>query len=985
MGRNWSAQKGYSSLPRKGFGSYRLTILLPRPGMDIGLFVPNQDSAFRLWLDGEMEASNGEVSSVLGSSCAEYRPIMVVHHAEGASVELLLQVSNNHLRHGGWANALFLGSPEGIAEYYWRSLLDNAWPIVCLATLFLYHFVTFLFRRKERSYLYFSLIILSSLVNQGFTRRYLFFTLAPSIPWELGWKAQYACLPLFVLFFGLYLRSLFPAELKRGYVAALVALNGAIAAACLVLPTYIVSLYLTIPLEVLGVLSGLGLAVLVFRAAFRGRENAWLIASGILGLAVLAAWDSLSTSFVLPARWMGNLLGVGFIGFLFLHSIVLSRRFAFAYGRLDRLSEKLEEEVRERTSELARAKEGLEEANRAKTDFFLQLSHEIRTPLTLLVNSVERYAGREDAASRASDPDLLAIRSYLDLLMREILDFFDVTAFEKGLRVYKHDALVDLTALVRGKAELYRSLTEARDMVLSSEAAEGIVVRADPSALDRLLNNLLDNAVKYNRPSGRIRLALTRDLDSARIEVADEGPGIAPEERERVFLPYYRVERSAGRIAGIGLGLALVRGIVDSLGGSIEVSDNLPFGACLVARLPLPSAEDAALPLRDWRPFLTPAGGPRPDAGTAIGEPPEGAPLVLVVEDNEELRKFLLVAVGERYRVIGAPDGRAALEALASGERPGLIVSDVVMRGLDGFGLLAAVKADPGLHDVPFLFLSAMDLDERRREAYEAGVLDWIPKPFRAAELMAKIDSLLRHEAEGREREERRRFASLGILLSAVAHEIFNPLSGISGPLAVLDKRCGELGEPTATEIRRQLDHISRNASRIERIVKTIRDVHAGTPLALEAVELRGVVEEAAAAATGENIAWRDEVPAGLAVLANRFALERIVANAVSNALDAMASGGTLSFSASPNPGSGSLSFSIRDSGSGMSEEACAKAFDPFFSDKGSGHMGMGLYLIRLLCEKMGWNCELLSRPGAGTELRIRAPIAPSPTRPRDA
>ncbi|SFU87421.1 ATP-binding protein [Pseudoduganella namucuonensis] len=426
----------------------------------------------------------------------------------------------------------------------------------------------------------------------------------------------------------------------------------------------------------------------------------------------------------------------------------------------------------------------LAELDRAKTAFFSNVSHEFRTPLTLMLGPIEDVLSDEGWLPDAQRERLeLAHRNALRLqrLVNTLLDFSRVQAG----RMQAAYARVDLGALTRDLASGFRSIVEGAGLALEVRCAPlSTPAYVDPALWEKIVLNLLSNAFKFTFEGG-IRVTLEQVGGDAVLRVADTGGGIAAEHLEHVFERFRRVDGARSRThEGTGIGLALVRDLVELHQGGIRVDSELGKGSRFTVTVPLGRAH-----LRDEQ--LTqadrPAGGvaagatlrsytaealrwlPERDAAPApgAGAGPEAADMaaatavtaaalatastlaqtahVLVADDNADMRAYLHRLLRERWSVGVAANGRAALEA-ARAQPPDLIISDVMMPELDGFGLLAAVRADPALRDTPVLLLSARAGEEARIEGLTAGADDYLVKPFSAKELLTRVDSqLMRH------------------------------------------------------------------------------------------------------------------------------------------------------------------------------------------------------------------------------------------------
>ncbi|RVU17215.1 ATP-binding protein [Methylobacterium oryzihabitans] len=433
-----------------------------------------------------------------------------------------------------------------------------------------------------------------------------------------------------------------------------------------------------------------------------------------------------------------------------------------------------------------RRAEALAEIDRQKTLFFSNVSHEFRTPLTLMLGPLEEILAR---APPDDDRRLVEVahRNGLRLLklVNALLDFSRIEA-GRTQAVYEP---TDLAALTADLASSFRSATERAGLDLAVACPPlPEPVHVDRDMWEKIVLNLISNAFKFTLRGG-IAVRLTREGGHVRLSVADTGTGIPAHELPRLFERFHRVEGAQGRsFEGSGIGLALVQELVRLHGGSVAVEsvpgggstftvtlplgrDHLPADRVRAERNPVPAATRPHAFVEEATRWLSGEGEAGPAADLTVGEDlPAGADLpagegalgtasasgrVLLADDNADMRDYVRrLLAGRGYAVAAVADGRAALDA-ARTERPDLVLSDVMMPGLDGFGLLAALRSDPRLRDVPVILLSARAGEEARVEGVGAGADDYLTKPFSARELLARVETNLalarvrRESAEG--------------------------------------------------------------------------------------------------------------------------------------------------------------------------------------------------------------------------------------------
>ncbi len=454
-------------------------------------------------------------------------------------------------------------------------------------------------------------------------------------------------------------------------------------------------------------------------------------------------------------------------------------------ARLRTIAVELQKRVDDRTAEL-RQREALlanqnaqletqagqlQELDRAKTRFFANVSHELRTPLTLTIGPLEDVRAQlaestvpalasHDAVSRID----MALRNARRLfrLVNQILDVSKLEAGGTHLRARRGD----LVAFVRGIASAFEAIAERKQINFQVDAPDEVVVWFDPDALEKLLANLLSNAFKFTPERGGILVAVGQSADRARVQVSDSGPGIPPEHMPHIFDRFYQVDETNTRAQpGTGIGLALARELAELHGGTIDVESGPGGGATFTFSIPLGKAHLADDQVVDApameRPTL-PDGSMidiesvpvSRDAAYGNGAGPgqnEDVPMLLVVDDNADLREYVRGRFESRYRIVEASDGADALRR-ATELIPDLVISDVMMPGMDGHTFCAALRGSPETDFIPVILLTAQAESEQRIAGLGRGADDYIVKPFDMRELEARVDNLISSRRRLRER-----------------------------------------------------------------------------------------------------------------------------------------------------------------------------------------------------------------------------------------
>jgi len=398
--------------------------------------------------------------------------------------------------------------------------------------------------------------------------------------------------------------------------------------------------------------------------------------------------------------------------------------------------------------------EALAELDRAKTAFFSNVSHEFRTPLTLMLGPLEELLGM-DGSLPPPAKELAAMTHRNGLrLQRLVNSLLDFSRIEAG-RVEANYEPTDLAALTAELASTFRSALERAGLKLIVDCPSlGEPVFVDRSMWEKIVLNLLSNAFKFTL-MGAVTVRLERKDNRAVLSVEDTGEGIPDKEIPRLFERFHRGEGARGRShEGTGIGLALVAELVKLHSGKVHAKSALGKGSTFTIEIPLGTehipAERIVAPRTERAPVQAPlyveeAANWQFEAPNSLADA-----AVLVADDNADMRSYVSRILSDRYTVETASSGGEALACILH-HPPDLVLSDVMMPGLDGFGLLRELRTRPETSSLPVILLSARAGEEARIEGLDAGASDYLVKPFSARELVARVSA---HIERSRARKE---------------------------------------------------------------------------------------------------------------------------------------------------------------------------------------------------------------------------------------
>jgi len=435
-----------------------------------------------------------------------------------------------------------------------------------------------------------------------------------------------------------------------------------------------------------------------------------------------------------------------FVFMIIAFSYALISSFNKEHKDLIELKNTLEERVKLRTNELAMTNKKLEIANKEiekksqeKIDFFINLAHETKTPLTLISSYIEK-----DIIERGKTKSIEIVKSNIDKLCRDMVNFLDSEKLERGQVFYNHNQIVCISKILEEKILLFKEIANRKNIEIKSEIEKEILIKIDPYALDRVINNILDNAVKYNNEYGRINVILKSEKKFVQLFIIDNGIGMTDNQIKHVFEPYYQISHKKRNVQGIGMGLNIVKKIVDELNGEIEIKskagERTEFKISFIKEKNIKNTEvkninisrvksidNTIIKIKQYDPLID---------GT-----------ILIVEDNVDLINLLISNFDNQFNIFYALNGKEGLKKLSTMPvDPDVIISDIMMDVMNGYEFAKEVRKIKKYQYTPFIFLTAKATkqDEVKGYNYMGAFGDYITKPFNMHTLYNKISNAYR-------------------------------------------------------------------------------------------------------------------------------------------------------------------------------------------------------------------------------------------------
>ncbi len=685
--------------------------------------------------------------------------------------------------------------------------------------------------------------------------------------------------------------------------------------------------------------------------------------------------------------------------------IVVSGSVANARGRYREFELRWELDKSRRVVEESNKK--LVELDQIKSRFFANISHELRTPLTLLLAPLEALLHRYNLDSETKDL-LATMHSNGMRLLKLINDLLDLVRLESGRMEIKREPL-EVADFVKGIASAARQVADDKRLRLETFIDPALAsVLADRDKLEKILLNLVFNALKFTPSGGKVALRAEKQGQEFVLSVADTGMGISEKNLPHVFDRFWQADDSSKRkYQGVGIGLALVKELAEIQAGKVTLESQEGKGTTVTVRLPYQKAEPAlkteaeelaeterharsdapylaaetaagTVTSEEWLanlyrraelfPAMTPLQGTLPPVETSRNG---NLPTLLVADDEPDMLRFLRSQLSSHYQVFEAVDGQQAIEK-ASQFLPDIILLDMMMPEKDGLQACSEIRQRTPTQSIPIILLTARADEQTKLAALSAGASDFLAKPFSITELHVRIKNLVEsHQYQRKVSKQNQvlestieqlkdtetllvqteKLASLGRMSAGIIHEINNPLNFAITGLYTLRNKGKHLAPEQQQEYQEILTDVEDGIKRVKNIVSDLRMFTHPDTESREQVEVSEVVAMALRFLSNE---WKDKVhlhrqlAEHQTIWANKNKLIQVLVNLLQNSIYALQhksfENEQPSIWLTGQLQNGKSILTVRDNGAGIGAEHLDKIFDPFFTTKDVGE-GMGLGL----------------------------------------
>jgi signal transduction histidine kinase len=761
-------------------------------------------------------------------------------------------------------------------------------------------------------------------------------------------------------------------------------------------------------------------AVLLLRWSFIDSAVGFLITLSLYLLAcMLHPTVAFKTRIFLSNIWFMSITGIFAVAGSYAYNRIRFREFALRY-ELDQKKKMIEE---------SNAK--LIQLDQAKSRFFANISHELRTPLTLLLAPLETLLNRYQSAFDEKTRELLQVMHANSMrLLRLINDLLDLVRLESSSMHIKKEPL-DIAEFTKGLASAVRQVADDKriQLVATVDPQLGMVM-ADRDKLEKVVLNLVFNALKFTPAGGRIELrAEKRDSDMV-LHVADTGMGISSGNLQHLFSRFWQADDSSRRkFQGVGIGLALVKELTEVHGGQVSVQSEEGKGTTFTIRIPYEAAPPAASEAKlekelvaksvqessgvtseEWlanlyrRAEFFPAMTAVKDAMRPIETEVRGhLSKVLIADDEPDMLRFLKSQLIGKFEVIEAVDGAQAVEK-ACQFLPDVILVDMMMPEKDGLQVCKELRERPATQSIPIILLTARADEETKLAALNAGASDFLPKPFSTTELHVRLKNLVhsyesqrklakqKHALENtidqlKETESQlvqtEKLASLGRLSAGIIHEINNPLNFATTGLFTLRNKAKNLPPEQQQLYSEILQDIEDGLGRVKTIITDLRSFSHHENEHAQAVNISATLNSALRFLSHEyknKVQIQQNLDPEQIVWANKNKLIQVFVNLLQNSIDALKNkkfeNGQATIWLEGRVENGVNIVRFRDNGEGIPAEVMDKIFDPFFTTKDVGQgMGLGLSICYRIIQSFEGTIRVKSEPGQFCEFTLEFPV----------
>ena len=1043
----------------KGYGTYFLKILLPDSFEQNSYAISFERSigaiTVQILEDPRLNLQIGHI----GKNEKEEKPwqqyrfkSINLANLKKSEINLVIHTSNHYMCEVNFTGGLVFPPKMGIEseiinEYYKHNFII-LFTVSLLAILFLLHLFLYYYQKNDKSYLFFSLFVCSVMLYTVFGFNIFHPFLDSEIHksyflWRI--KLEYFCATILSpMFFMLYIEHLIPGLLFKKINKIFIIAFCILCIPFIFLSAYNYSLLIQVYQIYALLLSTYIFYILIKNINKQNKHHKEIV--GVIAYISIIIFcivnDTLRVYQVLNTPLISQ---YGVILFFIGQALLIARKNAEAFYESEYLKENLKIEVKKQTialetqaqnandarneaekirKQVQKANIKLKELDNQKTHFFQSVSHELRTPLTLILNSLEEERNRHETSKNIELAERNARR--LLRLVNQLLDFQKSIAGKREFRIEKIDLIKFINSSIgyfetacRNK-EIKFNVTLNRKNLEYKNNENSIIIESEFDALEKIIFNLLSNALKYTEKKGYINLNITANDSYAVIEVEDNGLGISKEDQDKLFKVFSQVNDPITRDnIGTGLGLALVKELSESMSGEVGVDSAPGKGSKFWVTLPciqknINDEVRKSYSVKEWH-FEDTKQLETSDIEIIKSEFNGDQQLIMVVDDLLDMRNLIgaTLAKEKSYTIIKVKDAIKGLE-IAKEKKPDLIVTDWMMPIKTGPEMISELKSIEELSSIPIILLTAKSDEESRAKGVKSGADAYLGKPFDEMELISMVKNLLLLKNKERKLENtlneletaheelkktqgkmvsQARLALLGQMISGVSHEIANPFNAILGStnnlkgfverllkkISILDAKSEDENEISKlkSKIDLSLELLSHGNIRIKYVLDNLRQYLRGKNVPVEEFDIANGIDSCISLLreriNNQNIQIIKDYNTLPKIQCKTGEINQVFMNLFINSLDEMPSEGKLEIKGKHIENF--IEITIKDNGPGIPQKHKDSIFKAFFSKKESSKgTGLGLYISREIITKHFGELKLIESE-KGAAFLIRLPI----------
>ena len=741
-----------------GFATYRIVLNINKKyNKNLAIKLPMMLTAYNLYINDKKIASNGIVGKSKKEMKPQFLPLVADFSPDSDKIEIIMQISNFYVRFGGLRGSIFLGKRNQIYKKRELSLARDLFIFSWLLLMAIYHLNLFFLRKKEIVLLIFGLFCLVNTISVIVSNEFILCQLLPNINWNFVIKSRGLLFPLSILLFNMFFQSLYKNEYSKKMIIVINTIGLFFPIVTIVTPPIIFT-HGVVYCFFFSIFGFIYLLYVLFKALIKKREGALLFI-----IAFFIFFITLVNDYLYTERYIQSMMLSSF-SLLFLNLIqvlILGRRFASSFTKVELMSDELqkvnkeinelninlEKKVHERTIELEQAKDEIEKSSKEKSQFFINLAHETKTPLTLILNYFKYY--KTHFGSKKGEFELGIIEKNLYKLKKDMINFLNHEKLISGEKTYNHDQIIFLNDYLDKNINLYRITANTKKILIDYiKPKNKYYIKIDPSAMDEILHNIIINAVTFTNKNGFIKINLSDDNNRINLKISDNGIGMSDDQIKNLFNPFYQISSQKKNIQGMGIGLSIVKELLDQIHGNIEITSKLNEGTTFIINFNkyILNKDDTIIDdyvsiyKEDNLSFIN------NEITFMLNGYDDKRRNILIIEDNHEMLSYLQKELSEHYNTYFAFNGLDAFNKLRDIPKPDVIISDIMMDYMDGYTFLKEMH-ETNFYDIPLIFLTARTGEGDKIKGLKEGAIDYICKPFLIEELKLKIENIIKYKS----------------------------------------------------------------------------------------------------------------------------------------------------------------------------------------------------------------------------------------------